>query len=132
MLVRATRTGYYGDRIRKPGMSFNYKPDNKKKFDKGEEKLPSWMEVVEVGESANSNETKSKKLDDLTAEVDAAKVELSKAEAASKVADENLEKAAANKKEQFQAKAEAANEDLDNATAKLSDAEDALAKAESE
>ena len=134
MLVRATRKGYYGDRIRIAGTSFNYKisKEEEKKIEEGESKLPSWMEEVVVSDSGNSEQLRAKQLSKLSDDVDDAKAELVKAEAVSKKADENLAKASDAKKPQAQAKAEAANEALDDATGNLSDAEDALVQAEAE
>lgn len=134
MLVRATRKGYYGDRIRNAGTSFNYvlSKEQQKAIDDGEASLPTWMERVEVSDDTNSDTLRARHLAKLNDKVDAAKAELVQAEAAAKKADENLEKASDAKRAQAQAKAEAANEALDDATAKLSDAEDALVQAEAE
>lgn len=133
MLVKATRKGYYGDRVREVGVTFNYKPNDEKAFKAGKENLPSWMKLVEINKNIDPNKTRNDKLENLSNDVESARESLKAAEAAAGEADDALN--AATKKADKEVAADAANaanEAVDVATQALSDAEDALAAAESE
>lgn len=132
MLVKAKRKGYYGERVRKAGMTFNYTPKDKKAFDKGDEKLPSWVEAVNIDVDADPNKSRNDKLESLSSAVDKAKENLKNAEAAASVADDKLSSATKKAdKEVAQDAANVANEAVDDATIALSEAEDDLTAAES-
>ena len=138
MLVKAIRQGYYGNRIRKPGQTFNYTPMTKdeqkaykEKHGVKEDYFPTWMQKVNV--DANATVSLNDKLKTLSDDVVAAKSALESAEAAAQDADDKL--SAATKKGDKEVAADvasAANDAVDDATQVLSDAEDALAAAESE
>jgi len=131
MLVKATKKGYYGDRIRDIGVTFNYTPNNKKNFDNGKENLPSWMIEVKVDEGIDPEKLRNDKLEELSSNVAKAKQVLAEAEATAAAKDDILVNAKAKDKPAAQDMANVANEAVDNAAHLLSDAEDALAEAES-
>lgn len=132
MLVKANQKGYYGERIREPGRTFNYTPNDQKAFDAGEEKLPYWMDLVTVKNGSNPDQDREEKLLRLTANVEKAKDALAAAEKVAADADEVLSNAKKADKEAAQDAAMAANDAVDDAAAKLSEAEEELNAAESE